>query len=103
VPEVRIRLEAADYDGIEPGSLVSVSVHGSREDEAALVTVRRGDDPLHLVFGMTDPRGSHEHHARIDSVDSGLMLAHEFDGPPLDPEYGAVLKAALPFLAAYTA
>ena len=103
VPEVRIRLQTGDYDGVEPGSLVSVVLHGSHDDQSAVVSVRRGDDPLHLVFGMTDPRGTHEHHARIEAVDPGTMLAHELDAPPLDAEYGQVLKAALPFLAAHTA
>lgn len=98
--EIPVYLEPVKYEGIDRGWLVSIKLAFERDGEAALLSVSRTGDPLHVIVRTELPDGVRQDHVRIEACDSQTVLMHQLDTAPHDPEFVRLLTAAAPLIRA---
>ena len=98
--EIPVYLEPVKYEGIDRGWLVSIKLAFERDGEAALLSVSRTGDPLHVTVRTELPDGVREDHVRIEACDSQTVLMRQLDTAPHDPEFVRLLIAAAPLIQA---
>ncbi len=98
--EIPVYLEPVKYEGVGRGWLVSIKLAFERDGEAALLSVSRTGDPLHVTVRTELPDGVREDHVRIPACDSQTVLMHQLDTAPHDPEFVRLLIAAAPLIQA---
>jgi glucose-6-phosphate dehydrogenase assembly protein OpcA len=96
--EIPVYLRPVKYEGIDRGWLVSIKLAFERDGEAALLSLSRTGDPLHVTARTELPDAVHEDHFRIPASDSQTVLMQQLDTAPHDPEFMRLLIDAAPLI-----
>lgn len=97
---ISVYLHAVNYPAVEPGTLVSVKIACESETASALLSISRTGDPYHLTVRTEHRGGAIEEHVRFEPAQASALLVLELDAPPHDPEYGSILRTAVPLIMA---
>jgi glucose-6-phosphate dehydrogenase assembly protein OpcA len=98
--QISAYLHPVAYESIEPGSVVSVKIACESETARAMLSISRTGDPFHLTVRTEHRGGAEEEHVRFEAAESSSLLMMELDAPTHDPEYGNVLRTAVPLIMA---
>jgi hypothetical protein len=95
---VAVYLHAVDYPTVEPGWLVSIKIACQSETARALLSISRTGDPHHLVVRTEHKDNNVEDHLRMERGSVSEMLMRELDDALHNPEFGRVLRNAVPLM-----
>jgi glucose-6-phosphate dehydrogenase assembly protein OpcA len=93
-------LHAVKYEGVDPGSIVSVKIACESETARAMLSISRTGDPFHLTIHTEHRGGATEEHVRFEPAEPSQLLMMELDAAPHDPQYNRVLHTAVPLISA---